>query len=500
MQLQPGTLLDRGKYRIIESIGRGGFGVTYLAEQVMAKRKVCIKEFFPKGYYLRDENTNTLTLTADGFADSMNRYKAKFIKEAQTIATLDHSNIIHIFDVFEENATAYYVMEYVEGESLNDRVKRYGALSEAEAIGYIRQISAALEYIHNRQLMHLDVKPSNIMLRKDNGRVILIDFGLSKHYDVNSGEVTTTTPVGVSHGYAPIEQYQEGGVNYFSPQTDIYSLGATLYYSVTASVPLQAALLINNPLNLPQGLSLKLRYAIERAMSAVVANRPCSVKEFLALLDDRKETNVIGAPSDKTKVDPTRRPIPVYKPISVENKPLPPTPKNRWWIWLLLVLVVVAVGVFYWGYPEEKAVADTEPSESTSESSDSREDERIKNLLASYYQYVLNKDFSSLKQMYAPQVERYYDLRNISREEIIKKFMGYDEIFKVKPNSTRYNIDWNTVKISNSGEYILVEYELDYSMERYGASKYAWFHLRIHLTLNDSYEIVGIYEDILDKR
>ena len=111
MQLQPGTYLQGDKYRIISTLGIGGFGITYLAEQVMAERKVCIKEFFPKEYYNRDDNSRSISLGSKGSAQIMDAYKAKFLKEAKTIAKFDHPNIIHIHDVFEENNTAYYVME-----------------------------------------------------------------------------------------------------------------------------------------------------------------------------------------------------------------------------------------------------------------------------------------------------------------------------------------------------------------------------------------------------
>lgn len=109
MNLKPGTTLHNGSYTIIETIGHGGFGVTYRAEQVMAHRNVCIKEFFPKDYYKRDDDTDNLSLLSQGHADMMDRLKRKFIKEAQTIASLDHAHIIHIYDVFEENGTAYYI-------------------------------------------------------------------------------------------------------------------------------------------------------------------------------------------------------------------------------------------------------------------------------------------------------------------------------------------------------------------------------------------------------
>ncbi len=286
MELKRDTLLQGGRYRIVDSIGRGGFGITYLAEQVMAKRKVCIKEFFPKDYYKREGNTGSLTLSSEGFGEAMNKFKTKFIKEAQTIAALDHPNIIHIHDVFEENGTAYYVMDYIEGESLSELVKRDGAMSERDAVAYIKQVAVALEHVHEQQIMHLDVKPGNIMVRTKGDHAILIDFGLSKHYDAESGEATSTTPVGVSHGYAPMEQYKQGGVSTFSPETDIYSLGATLYYLVTGNVPPSATDIgEDGPPALPTHLSSSLCKTIEKSMSYWRKDRPQSINDLLALLD-----------------------------------------------------------------------------------------------------------------------------------------------------------------------------------------------------------------------
>ena len=292
MHLQSGTLLERGKYRIISTLGRGGFGVTYLAEQVNLRRRVCIKEFFPKDYYKRNDD-DSLTVSSDGFAEMMNKFKTKFIKEAQTIAALDHPNIIHIHDVFEENGTAYYVMDYIEGEPLSELVKSNSAMSERDAVAYIKQIAAALEHIHDRKINHLDVKPGNIMVRREDNRAILIDFGLSKHYDAESGEATSTTPVGVSHGFAPMEQYKQGGVSKFSPETDIYSLGATLYYLVTGNVPPQAADIADDGMpELPAHLSSSVRIAIEHSMEVQRKRRPHSINEFVAHLNDgTKQTN-----------------------------------------------------------------------------------------------------------------------------------------------------------------------------------------------------------------
>ena len=367
MRLQPGTFLQGDKYRIIDVLGQGGFGITYLAEQVMAERKVCIKEFFPKEYYNRDKDSLSISLGSQGSAEIMDLYKAKFVKEAKTIAKLDHPNIIHIHDVFTENNTAYYVMEYIEGESLSDVVKRNGsALAEGVAVDYIKQAASALGYIHERKIMHLDVKPANIMLRKEDGRPILIDFGLSKQYDAE-GNQTSSTPVGISAGYAPMEQYQQGGVKEFSPETDIYSLGASLYYLVTGCVPPQAAAIVDDGLpELPAHLSSNVRNAIERSMEVQRKKRPHSMDEFVALLDDSKkvapiiptpqsESTVIAAasaniPDESTKLGETPAPSPKTEAPKKEWTPKYSTEKpkksddnkkkSRWWMWLLGLLLI----------------------------------------------------------------------------------------------------------------------------------------------------------------
>ena len=335
MQLQSGTLLQGGRYRIISTLGNGGFGITYLAEQCMTERKVCIKEFFPKGYYTRQGDSNAVRISSPEFDNNMVRFKAKFIKEAKIIARLDHPNIVHIFDAFEENDTAYYVMEYIEGESLSSITKRLGALAEAEAVKYISQVADALRYIHEQGIMHLDVKPGNIMVRQQDARSILIDFGLSKHYDERNGEATSTTPVGVSHGYAPMEQYRTGGVKSFSPETDIYSLGATLYYLVTGTTPPEAAEIADDGLpTLPSHLSSGVRNTIERSMESQRKSRPHSIGEFLAILDDCDKSSEVeltispALESDNTLILDSHSSSD-DKTIIGNESPLPPT--NEIW-------------------------------------------------------------------------------------------------------------------------------------------------------------------------
>lgn len=281
--------LQGGKYTIKKVLGQGGFGITYLAEQAMLDRQVAIKEFFLKDYCERDGHTCHVTLGTQSNKETADRFLQKFIKEARTISRLHHPGIIEIYDIFMENNTAYYVMEYIEGESLGDIVKSRGALPEKEALRYIRETAEALAYIHSRNINHLDIKPNNLMLRRREGKIVVIDFGVSKQYDENTNESTTTTPVGISLGYSPAEQYQKNGVSTFSPQSDIYSLGATLYKLLTGVTPPEAIEVarMNGKLQIKTSISKSTKNAITKALQFHTEDRPQTVLEFLSIIEGK---------------------------------------------------------------------------------------------------------------------------------------------------------------------------------------------------------------------
>lgn len=283
MQLRNNSTLQNGKYRIEKLLGQGGFGVTYLAYQTNLERRVAIKEFFMKEYCVRDESTSHVSVTTEHNRELVSRFRNKFVKEARCIANLSHIHIVRVIDVFEENGTAYYVMDYLVGGTLQDVVQTHGALSMSVALDYIRQVASALDYIHSHNLLHLDVKPSNIMLN-DSGEAVLVDFGVSKRYD-KSGYQTSNTPLGVSEGYAPIEQYECGGINQFSPSTDIYSLGATFYYLLIGSRPPKASVLLDDSLSFPDNIPDGIQTCIVRAMSPVRKDRLKCIGDFLYLLE-----------------------------------------------------------------------------------------------------------------------------------------------------------------------------------------------------------------------
>lgn len=302
MQLNDNTQLQDGKYRIVRMLGQGGFGITYLAENVLLGRMVAIKEFFPKDFCGRD-NTSHLTLGTQNNAETVAKLKARFLKEARNIARLDHPGIVKIHDVFEENNTAYYVMDYIDGENLNQIVKRSGALTERKAVEYIRKVADALDYIHSRNMTHFDVKPANIMVRRADDQPILIDFGLSKQYD-RQGDATSTLMQAVSQGYSPIELYNASGIQTFSPQTDIYSLGATLYFLVTGSTPPEVTLLISGveKMFFPPSISINIVSAINSSTNIVRTKRCKNVSDFVKILGIEQAYSIKKV---ATKVDNT---------------------------------------------------------------------------------------------------------------------------------------------------------------------------------------------------
>lgn len=292
MELKNGSVLQNGRYRILGVLGQGGFGITYLAEQVALGRKVAIKEFFMKEHCNRIDDSSFVTSGSVGSRALVENFKAKFLKEARLIATFNNVHIISIYDVFEENGTAYYVMEYLEGKSLAGLLEEQGCMSEVDAVKYIRQVADALAEVHANNLLHLDIKPANIMLNKK-GEAVLIDFGISKHYD-ESGSQTSSGHVGLSDGYAPMEQYKKDGISSFSQATDIYSLGATLYKMLTGNTPPHACDINDDGLPAMSGdISEQIRSAVEKAMQPRRKERPQNVEEFLLLLGDEVKTEPI---------------------------------------------------------------------------------------------------------------------------------------------------------------------------------------------------------------
>ena len=246
--LPVGSSLQNGKYVILKALGQGSFGITYLAKMktkvegslgaFFTDSNVAIKEFFMKDYSGR-QGTN-VSCSGSLHTD----YMRKFRREAEHLSHFRHDNIVKVLELFEENNTLYYVMEYIEGGSLDDHIPQNIGLPEQETLSLARQVGKALSYMHGRKALHLDLKPNNIMLR-DDGRPVLIDFGLTKQY-TEEGEPESSTTIGLgTRGYAPMEQANYQKDKTFAPTLDIYAFGATIFKMLTGLTPPEADRIFN---------------------------------------------------------------------------------------------------------------------------------------------------------------------------------------------------------------------------------------------------------------
>ena len=291
--LKPNTVLH-GKsytYTIEKKLGEGTFGITYLATtrikvsgilgELETTIQVAIKEFFMHDLNGRAGNTVTCG-SKDGIYYN---YKHQFVREAQNLSRFNHPHIVKVLEAFEENDTAYFAMEFIEGGSLHEYIQKNGGLSEHEALETIMQIGEALSAMHRNKMLHLDLKPLNVM-RRENGNLVLIDFGLSKQFDEN-GEPESSTRIGYgTRGYAPIEQANYKRGQSFPATLDIYALGATLFKTLTGITPPEASEVFNE--GFPEaemrncGVSDDIILLTSWAMEPMKAKRPQSVEEFLA--------------------------------------------------------------------------------------------------------------------------------------------------------------------------------------------------------------------------
>jgi serine/threonine-protein kinase len=339
MNLPNGFLLQDNKYRITNIIGQGGFGITYFAAwntevkgglgTMRTEVPVCIKEYFFKDYCYRENDSFEVKIHSKTGAELFDKFKEKLIKEANILSAVHHPYIVNVLEVFEENNTAYIVMEYITGCSLKYMLDCESVLSEDKALKYIHQIGNALEFVHKKNIVHLDIKPSNIIIDKnDNAR--LIDFGVSKRYDLEQKETTTTT-LTLSKGFASIEQYDDEGTQSFSPCPDIYSLGATMYNLLTGMIPVESILRVAKEMLPPtaynSNISEKTEKVILKAMELKPADRFRSVKEMLAALDippyELTENPLVetkSPPADNTSGNIESIPVPSNKKAKKEDE------------------------------------------------------------------------------------------------------------------------------------------------------------------------------------
>ncbi len=287
--LPRGTRLHNGAYALGEVLGQGGFGITYKGGDMALKRYVAIKEYFPAGA-LRQ---GTDVVMADAVA--LRRGAAEFLNEARVLGRFNHPGIVGVAGTFEENNTAYMVMEWIEGETLEARIQSKKRLDEWEVTDIGSRLASALSVVHGAGVLHRDIKPDNVILRKSGGAV-LIDFGTARAFDNSATKMTQI----VTPGYAPLEQYASNAKR--GPASDIYALAATLYHALSGQKPVAATdraadIALPKLESLRSDLTPLTTDAIMGALQMEFAQRPQSAGEFEAQLKGQKS--------------PTRRPPPI---------------------------------------------------------------------------------------------------------------------------------------------------------------------------------------------
>ncbi|MBR5988094.1 MAG: protein kinase [Prevotella sp.] len=297
--LQSNTTLQGGKYRIERVLGQGGFGNTYMGYNTEFEETVAIKEFFMKGVTERDEMTSVVSVSNADNVQQFEEQREKFKKEARRLRKLKNEHIVKVHDLFEENGTAYYVMDYIDGESLAEKMKKTDQqFTEVEVKSILSQVLEALKEVHQNEIWHLDLKPGNIMIDKS-GNAYLIDFGASKQIRAN-GSMTTSTALCYTPGYAPNEQIGQM-YDRFGPWTDIYALGATIYNLLTNKKPPMAIDIEEDEegaFDFSNSISEDMRKLVVWMMQPKRKKRPQSVDEILSLLNNKQSVTpqVITSP------------------------------------------------------------------------------------------------------------------------------------------------------------------------------------------------------------
>ncbi len=312
--LPKGTLLHDNAYRIDSYLASGGFGNTYLATNIAFDEKVAIKEFFLRGQSERTDDMLSVRVTR-GQELFFDEQKRKFVKEAQRIRRLRNPHIVRVHDLFEANGTAYYVMDYIDGESVAARIKRTGKpFSEDETRNILTQVLNALTEVHETGIYHLDIKPDNILIDRK-GNAYLIDFGASKVQSQSGDGVNCTSAFSATPEYAPLE-LTDGNIQNIGAWTDIYSIGATAYRMLTGTVPPRSSEVVirgSEAFRFTDAVSQSMQKFISTCMAGDYRKRPQTAAATIETLTVKpqvvvqtkpqpKVTSQLSRVSDETKV------------------------------------------------------------------------------------------------------------------------------------------------------------------------------------------------------
>lgn len=294
-QLYPGIILNN-RYIVGNVLGYGGFGVTYIAWDKELESVVCIKEYYPSGIVNRTPGTSKLILFSGSKKKEFEFGLTRFIDEARNTTKFSgHKNIVNVYEYFEENNTAYFVMEYMPGDTLAHYIEENGRISLERSLEIIGEVGKALKDVHESGIIHRDISPDNIMICKD-GRVKLFDFGAAR-FSAEEAEVRTII---LKPGFAPPEQYDS--ISEQGPKTDIYALGATLYYMLTGVKPDESTNrkitdVLKEPKEIIKDLPQHINDTVLKAMAIEPHLRFESVEEFEKSIN--KEIKVTSLKKEK---------------------------------------------------------------------------------------------------------------------------------------------------------------------------------------------------------
>ncbi|MFY7787982.1 MAG: serine/threonine protein kinase, partial [Thermoflexibacteraceae bacterium] len=283
--LAKGTKLQ-GKYTIKSVLGHGGFGITYLAIHDSLGKLVAIKELFLSTQSIFCSRNETDNRTVKPHFANFEVWKSRFLDEAKTLVRFSgKKGIVQIADMFEENNTCYFVMDYIEGTSLGSLVRKKNRLTEQEASNYMLQVLEALDHVHAEGILHRDLKPDNLIVRHTDNQIILIDFGIAREYVENE---TVTHTAMLSVGYAPPEQKDTRAKR--TSSVDLYSVGAVLYFCLTGQRPQTTDEIAMDDYvsaqSLNPAISSAMNSLIDKAIAKKPANRFQTCQEMIAALQN----------------------------------------------------------------------------------------------------------------------------------------------------------------------------------------------------------------------
>ena len=369
--LPMGTILA-GKYLVGRVLGQGGFGITYVGWDIALERKVAIKEYYPSGQVSRNPGSRGLTwYTSVQSQQAKQNGTQMFLKEARKMSKVDDiPNVVRVRDLFQENETAYIVMDFVEGETLKARLEKTGPLPWEQAKGIFLPAIQAMEQVHKAGLVHRDISPDNLMLTPD-GKVKILDLGAAKDLSVNNGASSMQVAKG---GFSPFEQYTQRGSS--GPWTDVYAMAATVYYTLTGKLPPVATdRVVEDTISWEEpglkALSAQALEALQKAMVISAKNRMQSMEELeKGLYSTTVKPEPAPAPQAVQETQPEPQPAPETQPESQpeqEVKPEPqPTPEpapqaqsepkpkagkksgKKLWIAAAAVIAVALCGALVW--------------------------------------------------------------------------------------------------------------------------------------------------------